>query len=160
MSLEPVRIRPGRPDDAAVLASIHVRSRLAAMPWIALVHDEAETRGWMEHVVLAQQDVLVAERDGEVVGFAAVHDDWLEQLYLEPEAIGTGAGWALLQAARELRPDGLSLWVFTGNDRARRFYERAGFELVEQGDGSGNEEREPDSRYLWRGRTGRSEAGE
>jgi GNAT superfamily N-acetyltransferase len=152
--LVPVEIRRGRPEDAAVLASIHVRSRLAAMPWIALVHDEAETRDWMEHVVLAEQHVLVAERDGAVVGFAAVHDDWLEQLYLEPDAIGTGAGWALLEAARELRPDGLSLWAFTGNVPARRFYERAGFELVEQGDGSGNEEREPDSKYVWRGRSG------
>jgi GNAT superfamily N-acetyltransferase len=148
----PVELRRGRAEDAAVLASIHVRSRTTAMPWIALVHDEAETRDWMEHHVLAHQHVLVAERDGVVVGFAAVHDDWLEQLYLEPEAIGTGAGRSLLEAAQALRPDGLSLWVFTGNHRARRFYERAGFELVEQTDGSGNEEREPDCRYTWRGR--------
>lgn len=147
-----VDLRRGRAEDAAVLASIHVRSRTTAMPWITLVHDEAETRDWMEQHVLAHQHVLVAERDGAVVGFAAVHDDWLEQLYLEPEAIGTGVGRALLEAAQALRPDGLSLWVFTGNLRARRFYERAGFELVEQTDGSGNEEREPDCRYVWRGR--------
>jgi GNAT superfamily N-acetyltransferase len=152
VAFAPVELRPGRAEDAAVLASIHVRSRTAAMPWIPLVHDEAETRDWMEHHVLAHQHVVVAERDREVVGFAAVDGDWLEQLYLEPEAIGTGVGWALLEAVRELRPDGLSLWAFTGNERARRFYERAGFELVEQTDGSGNEEKEPDCRYVWRGR--------
>ena len=150
--MAPVELRRGRAEDAAVLASIHVRSRTTAMPWMALVHDETETRDWMEHHVLAHQHVLVAERDGAVVGFAAVHDDWLEQLYLEPEAIGTGVGRSLLEAAQALRPDGLQLWCFTENHRARRFYERAGFELVEQGDGSGNEEGEPDSRYVWRGR--------
>jgi putative acetyltransferase len=152
MAPVPLVLRRGHAEDAAVLASIHMRSRAAAMPWLRVVHDEAETTGWMEHEVLAHQHVIVAERNGDVVGFAALHGNWLEQLYLAPEAIGTGVGWSLLQAARELRPDGLSLWVFTRNLRARRFYERAGFELVEQGDGSGNEEGEPDCRYAWPGR--------
>ena len=33
--------------------------------------------------------------------------------------------------------------------RARRFYEAAGFVLVEQSEGSGNEEQEPDCTYAW-----------
>ncbi len=156
-----VELRRGRPEDAAVLASIHMRSRAAAMPWLAVVHDEAETRRWMAGEVLPHQLVLVAERAGRAIGFATLHDDWLEQLYLEPEAIGTGAGRALLQAVQELRPEGLSLWVFARNDRARRFYERAGFRLAEQGDGTGNEEREPDCRYVWRATAaGSSRAGQ
>lgn len=152
MAAVPLDIRRARAEDAAVLASVHMRSRAAAMPWLAVVHDEAETREWMEREVLAHQHVVVAERHRHVVGFAALHDEWLEQLYVEPEAIGSGVGWSLLEAVRELRPAGLSLYVFTRNARARRFYERAGFELVEQGDGSGNEEAEPDCRYVWRGR--------
>jgi hypothetical protein len=32
---------------------------------------------------------------------------------------------------------------------ARRFYERRGFVLTEETDGSRNEEREPDARYVW-----------
>ncbi|MCA1670755.1 MAG: hypothetical protein LC799_00630 [Actinobacteria bacterium] len=48
-----------------------------------------------------------------------------------------------------MRPDGLFLHVFTRNDRARRFYEAAGFTLTAQSDGSRNEEHEPDCTYTW-----------
>jgi hypothetical protein len=41
------------------------------------------------------------------------------------------------------------LWTFQANAPARRFYERHGFGAVEFGDGSGNEEGEPDVRYVW-----------
>jgi GNAT superfamily N-acetyltransferase len=97
--------------------------------------------------VLPNQQVLVAERNGRPVGFAAVEGDWLEQLYVEPEAIGTGVGRRLLEAVLADHPDGLSLHVFTRNTRARRFYEAAGFVLVAESDGSTNEEREPDCTY-------------
>jgi GNAT superfamily N-acetyltransferase len=105
----------------------------------------------MRNVVLAHQQVLVAERDGRPVGFAAVAGDWLEHLYVAPEAIGTGVGRRLLDAVTAAHPGGLSLYVFARNARARRFYESAGFTLVAQGDGSGNEEREPDCTYRWAG---------
>jgi hypothetical protein len=36
-----------------------------------------------------------------------------------------------------------------GNAPARRFYQSRGFVLVEQTDGSRNEEQEPDARYRW-----------
>jgi putative acetyltransferase len=148
---EPVQLRAGRIEDADVLASIHHRSREAAMPWIRLVHEESETRGWMRGMVLPHQRVLVAERDGRPVGFAAVEGEWLEQLYVEPEAIGTGVGRPLLDAVKAERPGGLSLYVFARNARARRFYEAAGFVLVAESDGRDNEEREPDCTYRWSG---------
>ena len=124
------------------------------MPWIPLVHEEEETRGWMRGMVLPHQWVLVAERAGRPVGFAAVEGNWLEQLYVEPEAIGTGVGRPLLDAVKAERPGGLSLYVFARNERARRFYEAAGFVLTAEGDGSGNEEGEPDCTYVWPGITG------
>ncbi len=151
---EPVHLRPARVADADVLASIHHRSREAAMPWIPLVHEETETQGWMRGMVLPHQWVLVAERRGRPVGFAAVEGDWLEQLYVEPEAIGTGVGRPLLDAVKAERPGGLSLWVFTRNARARRFYEAAGFVLERETDGRDNEEREPDCLYRWPGISG------
>ena len=51
--------------------------------------------------------------------------------------------------AKERRPNGFRLWVFQGNEGARRFYERQGLRLVELTDGSANEEREPDALYEW-----------
>ena len=147
-----VALRGGRAGDAGALARIHIRSRAATMPWLPVLHDEAETRSWMEHVVLAHQEVLVAERQGRPVAFAGVQGDWLEQLYVEPEAIGTGVGRSLLDAVRASRPGGLSLHVFARNASARRFYEAAGFVLVGEGDGRDNEEGEPYCTYRWDGR--------
>lgn len=74
---------------------------------------------------------------------------WLEQLYVDPDAQGRGIGRALLDTARKASPGGLLLHVFTRNVRARRFYEAAEFALTEQSDGRRNEEREPDCTYAW-----------
>jgi ribosomal protein S18 acetylase RimI-like enzyme len=120
------------------------------MPWLPVLHGEGETREWMAGVLESQQ-VVVAERSGRPVGFAAVDGEWLEQLYVEPEAFGTGVGRRLLDAVKTDRPAGLSLYVFARNERARRFYEAAGFVLVGESDGSGNEESEPDCTYSWPG---------
>ena len=48
----------------------------------------------------------------------------LEKLYVEPTEQNRGVGAALLEKAKELRPDGFYLWVFQKNDGARRLYER------------------------------------
>ena len=36
---------------------------------------------------------------------------------------------------------------------ARRFYDKHGFALIKETDGSGNEEKEPDALYTWRSTT-------
>jgi RimJ/RimL family protein N-acetyltransferase len=52
-------------------------------------------------------------------------------IYSDPTAWGTPAGWAVFSAAVDhLHADGftdLSLWMLKGNERAGRFYERAGW---------------------------------
>jgi len=83
-----------------------------------------------------------------MVGLIAFRDDWIEQLYVLPEVQGCGVGSELLQIAKRAF-DCLQLWTFQRNLRARRFYEERGFALVEETDGAGNEEKEPDARYLW-----------
>lgn len=118
------------------------------MPWLPSVHDEAETLGWMRQIVLAGQDVIVAQNGDRLLGFAALDGKWLEQLYVDSDAQGSGVGRALLAAVKEARPGGFSLRVFTRNTRARLFYEALGCVLIEQShDGSRNEENEPDCTY-------------
>lgn len=117
------------------------------MPWLPSVHDEAETLWWMRQIVLAEQDVIVAQDGDRLLGFAALDGQWLEQLYVDSEAQGSGVGRALLAAAKEVRPGGFSLRVFTRNTRARLFYESLGCVLTEQSEGSRNEENEPDCSY-------------
>jgi GNAT superfamily N-acetyltransferase len=85
---------------------------------------------------------LVAEDDGgQIVGLlhaGPTRDDdggpgtaEVVAIYASPDAWGTGAGRSLMSAALDrLRTAGftdVTLWVLDANDRARRFYERAGF---------------------------------
>ena len=67
-----------------------------------------------------------------------------------PDRIGTGIGGRLVELAKTRRPEGIDLFCFAVNSRARAFYEHRGFVAVATGDGSGNVERQPDIRYAWR----------
>jgi GNAT superfamily N-acetyltransferase len=73
--------------------------------------------------------VLAAERDGRVVGIAAVDDCWLHGFYVLPEHWGSGvagelhaAALAALAGCAEIR-----LWTLERNGRGRRFYEKHGW---------------------------------
>lgn len=142
-------LRDAVSNDAEDLTSLFLRSRARAMPWLASPHDEPSTRRWVQNVLLAEQHVRVADDGSTLLGFAAVAGVWLEHLYVDPDHHRRGVGRVLLEDARRLRPGGLLLHVFTRNAPARRFYEAAGFVLVEQSDGRGNHEQEPDCTYAW-----------
>jgi GNAT superfamily N-acetyltransferase len=78
-----------------------------------------------EQIVRGQ--VLVAELDGRIAGFAAVVEGELDGLFVEPELWRRGIGAALVEAsAHEARRHGRALTV-TANPTARGFYERCGF---------------------------------
>lgn len=107
-------------------------------------------RSWVRDVLVPLRETWVAVDDGEVVGLLSIGPGDLDQLYVAPDRLGAGIGRRLVDLAKGRSPAGLSLWTFQVNDRARRFYERNGFTAVELGDGSTNEEGQPDVRYEWR----------
>jgi GNAT superfamily N-acetyltransferase len=144
-----VRLREATGGDADDIADIHIAARREAMPWLPVLHTDAETREWVATVVLPGQEVWIAEIDGQVVGYLARDGAELNDLYVRPGYQGRGIGAALLALAMERSPGELLLWAFQRNAGARRFYERHGFEEIALTDGAGNEEREPDVRYRW-----------
>jgi GNAT superfamily N-acetyltransferase len=144
-----ISVRPAQPDDAAKLGDLFLRARRTAMPWLAVVHSDDETRDWMARQVVPSGEVAVAEVDGRVVGFSAVGDGWLHHLYVHPDWQGRGVGSALLAEAKRRSPAGFDCWVFQRNAPARAFYEARGLRMVEETDGAANEEREPDVLYRW-----------
>jgi ribosomal protein S18 acetylase RimI-like enzyme len=145
---ERTRIRRATPTDAEAVANIFLAAK-AEMTYLPDLHTDAETRRWVREVVLRELEVWIAEDWARVVGFAALGDDLLEHLYVDPKAQNRGVGATLLTVAKERRPRSLRLWVFQKNVGARRFYERHGFMLVRLTDGRDNEEREPDALYEW-----------
>jgi ribosomal protein S18 acetylase RimI-like enzyme len=132
-------IRPGTPDDAEAVARVQVRSWQAAyahvLPAEALAGPSVERRAeqWR-----TWPPPLVAEVDGQIVGFVAVGaardddaDGELYAIYVDPEHWGTGVGRGLIRAGErrlaELGYTDVVLWVLEDNPRARRFYEAAGW---------------------------------
>ena len=76
-------------------------------------------------------ETVVADVDGEVVGFATLAGDEVEQLFVARSHRGDGVADALMaDAEQRLRAAGhATAWlaVVGGNARARRFYERLGW---------------------------------
>jgi ribosomal protein S18 acetylase RimI-like enzyme len=144
-----VAIRDATVEDARAIAQVHVRSWRwayrgqipdAFLDRLSVAEREAT---WHERLASTERGrrclVAVAE-DAAVVGFAAFgapQDEAppgtgeLLAIYLEEDVAGTGVGNRLLRRATEdLRIEGwtrANLWVLESNDRARRFYERAGW---------------------------------
>ena len=69
------------------------------------------------------------------------------QLYVSPAHVAQGVGTLLLSHALANLPLPVRLWCFQRNVRARRFYERHGFNAIRFTDGRANEERLPDILY-------------
>jgi GNAT superfamily N-acetyltransferase len=119
-----------------------------ALPWLTGLHTPEEDRWFFRERVFGTCEVWGAFDDATMTGIIAYRKGWIDQLYVLPEAQGRGAGTRLLKVAQDAF-DRLQLWTFQRNVNARRFYEARGFALVEQTDGVGNEEKEPDALYLW-----------
>ncbi len=144
-------IRQATVRDVKELAHLHVR----AWQWAykGLVPDsyledfgtgiDARMRRWRTQLNKPQNTTTwVAEENETILGFvitgpsrdsdAALHTGEVFGIYLEPKKVGTGLGRALFQfATDDLWRKGynpLTLWVLEDNQRARRFYEMAGWQ--------------------------------
>lgn len=143
-------IRQALPSDARGIARVFVESwrwtYRDAVPASTLegMAVEGYVASWRETLLTRPRSmrVWVAEVGGTIVGFAQSgpsRDDDIAQgevgevyaIYLLPEQIRGGLGRQLLdEAVGFLREQGYAeatLWVLASNDRARRFYEGAGW---------------------------------
>jgi GNAT superfamily N-acetyltransferase len=134
--------------DMDAAARVHRAAFDHASPWLTGLHTPDEDRWFYRERVFTGCQVHGAFEGGALVGIIALRRDWVDQLYVLPEVQGGGVGSELLQVAKRAC-ERLQLWTFQRNLNARRFYEARDFALVEETDGAGNEEKEPDARYLW-----------
>jgi GNAT superfamily N-acetyltransferase len=130
-------IREARPDEAEALATIQREASLAAnahiFPPELYPFPTAEiTQRWQEFLEDPAVTVLVQEDDGVAVGVAGSRAEWLDGLYVLPEWWSRGVGQSLHdEVLARQRADGgtrCHLWVLEENARARRFYERLGWQ--------------------------------
>jgi GNAT superfamily N-acetyltransferase len=150
------QVRQARPDDAAPIAAVHVRS------WQAAYHgllpqeyldglDPADRIARWRDTLLANgpergageplRRVVVAVDGGTIRGFAAFgptrdpgedpqRTGEVYAIYLLPEAWGQGLGRVLMAATLSQLASAYAqatLWVLDSNERARQFYARSGW---------------------------------
>jgi ribosomal protein S18 acetylase RimI-like enzyme len=142
-------IRQALPSDAKAIAQVHISSWQQAyrdlMPAEYLNALDAtlaqRESSWIRSIESTESNVFVAELNQQVVGWISVgasrDEDTAEgnagevmAIYVLASHWQTGVGLALwkagLQCLIEQGYQRLTLWVLTGNERAIRFYRRAG----------------------------------
>lgn len=146
-------IREARIDDAEAIVDVHVRTWQVA--YEGLLPDEllasldgerpVRIERWRRSIETPESPrhrVLIAASDGRIVGFAGLgptRDPDAEAdtgevyaIYVHPDFWDKGVGRELFTRATSLLLDlafrSASLWVLDMNERARRFYERAGWQ--------------------------------
>jgi GNAT superfamily N-acetyltransferase len=125
-------LRPAAPEDSEVIAQVwHSGWRdghIGHVPDALLPHRQLEH--FRRRVPPRLPGTTVATIAGQIVGFVTVKEDELEQMYVAAAARGTGVADVLMRHAEQVIArhfDVAWLSVAVGNARARRFYERSGW---------------------------------
>jgi putative acetyltransferase len=124
----PFRLRPYRSDDEDVAIALWLKTWQRAYPAIDFA---ARVKWWRERwrsELVPNAAIMVAEQADTLIGFVTIDPSgYLDQLVVAPDHWGSELATALLNEAKRLSPDRITLLVNTDNIRAIRFYERNGF---------------------------------
>lgn len=113
--------------DLKICAEIWLDASIAA-------HTFMEPGFWASHQpVIAEEylpasEVYIAKKHSKIKGFAAIRNDSLAALFIDPAEWGKGIGSRLLCHVKDLY-NNLELSVYKSNIRAVEFYKRHGFSL-------------------------------
>ncbi len=126
-----MQLRLARIEELAELEDLRRRASLALDEYreALLAHPDAIA---LPAEQIERGEVVVAEIDGRIAGFAVVLDQdgraELDGLFVEPQLWRQGIGSALIEeAVHDARSRGLSLMTVVANPGAKEFYERSGF---------------------------------
>jgi GNAT superfamily N-acetyltransferase len=127
-----LEVRRARPEEWPACADIYVRSGRAAFTWVDPAEFQAaKLQGWAdegEEIYLA----CVGERVVAMMTFWRP-DNYVHNLFVEPDAQGGGVGSALLALAEKIADGPISLKCDAQNLRAMEFYEHRGLTVCEEG---------------------------
>jgi putative acetyltransferase len=122
------QLRPYREDDEDAAIALWLETWKTAYPDIDFA---ARVTWWRERwrgELVPNASIVVAEQAGNLAGFVTIdRKGYLDQLVVGTAHWGSELGNALMDEAKRLSPDHISLLVNTDNARAIRFYERNGF---------------------------------
>jgi putative acetyltransferase len=124
----PFRLRPYRAEDEDAAIALWLKTWQQAYPAIDFA---ARMKWWRERwrgELVPNAAIMVAEQADTLIGFVTIDPSgYLDQLVVAPDHWGSELATALVNEAKRLSPDRITLLVNTDNIRAIRFYERNGF---------------------------------
>jgi putative acetyltransferase len=122
------QLRPYRAADEDAAIALWLATWQRAYPEIDFA---ARVTWWRERwrgELVPKAAIVVAEQEGALAGFVTVDSSgYLDQLVVAPGHWGSELATALVDEAKRLSPERITLLVNTDNGRAIRFYERNGF---------------------------------
>jgi putative acetyltransferase len=126
-----IALRPYVAADEEATVELWRRTWQSAYPNIDFAARLAWWRARWRDELVPTCSIMVAEAGSDVVGFVTVDPraGYLDQIVVAPEAWGSPAAPALVDAAKRIAPSGLDLHVNRDNLRAIRFYEKHGFAI-------------------------------
>ncbi|MFG1479899.1 GNAT family N-acetyltransferase [Xanthobacter sp. V4C-4] len=122
--------------DRPAMADLWVDSWVRTLPEIDFEARRAWLAGHLDTLAAAGTLIRVAEAEGIVAGFVAIHPGtgYLDQIAVAPAFWGRGAAEALMAEARRLSPARVALDVNQENPRAVRFYVKMGLVITGEGE--------------------------
>lgn len=129
-------IRDFQLSDLDKVMQIWLEGNLQAHPFV-------EANYWKDHfyevrAAMKEADILVSEKNNEVVGFSGMQNDYLAGIFVKKEYRHQGIGNQLLQAIKNSHAS-VTLNVYDDNKSAVSFYKYQDFYIVkEQIDETGN----------------------
>lgn len=144
-----MKTRHARSDDVSAIKRIAEETWEADYPEILhrenideVVHEWYDDERIRDELSNEDAIIMVAEEDGDVVGFA--HGIWARRtghilrVYVHPDHRGKGFGRELLATVRDalLRrgSDRIQAMVLADNELGNEFYQQAGFEKIDEGE--------------------------
>lgn len=122
-----MKVRRYQKNDWHRICEIHDLARMDELRGARLEHAFLPLEVAAERENLFDYDILVADKDGLVLGFVAYNQDELTWLYVDPACYRTGIGGLLARSVLAERPEGLCIEVLQGNEAALDFYKSIGF---------------------------------
>jgi len=124
----PFHLRPYTDADKDAAIELWRDTWQQAYPSIDFAARENWWRERWDKELVPNANIVVAEQAGALSGFVTIDaKGYLDQLVVAPTHWGSSLAAALVDEAKRLSPDRVTLLVNTDNARAIRFYRRNGF---------------------------------
>lgn len=133
-----IRLRAYRESDAETLANLFYETVHSAcakdytqqqlFAWAPKKGGKAALRG-----KLSQGETLIAEENGETVGFACIIGGYFDMLYVRNDKLGLGVATRLLQALEtDALAKGITHFTVYASVTAKGFFEKSGYRVIRE----------------------------